>query len=715
MSEVDSNYGNDSIEYKGEIEGVRTRPESLLGSKDLDGAKHTVIEMIGNSLDEKNSGYGDKLVVTWFGDGRVAVRDYGRGIPLGYNESQGRYNWELIYMKLYAGGKYTDFSPLKKLTPKDWDAINYNNYGEYLANLGINYLFSVGLNGLGSAATSATSRTFLVKSFRGGEESSMLFKEGQPAYKELKVQPTDEATGTYVEWQPDPTVFTDAFIPKAWLKDLCRKFSYSAGITVDFIDEDGNATTYQASNVNNMLAEQVENGFSEDGFINPLAVEIEKGLYHNAEVTKRTAEGREYEMGVMVYDLAIGGNPKGNIKSQLFVNNVSVRGGTPEEGFRDAVSGFFNEQARERGIRLRPSDFEGRVVITASILANLTNYRNQTKDAVSDQYIYEGINYAVQKMLRHAYMVGAPWLKDALKATFDSYEARTLAEQMRIQSREVKKAVSRQVNSRKFQPCRTYGKKGKEEATELWIVEGDSAGDHLLNSRDSNYQALYYLRGKGRNPLKSNAAEVLSSNKEIGDILSIIGMGNKLTGDEDVSKSKIGKVIIASDADRDGYHIRMLTFLIMWVYVPDLLYKGMVYVAEPPLWRVDLQNGEKRFYITDAEYEQDRDYINSVGIKGKPHRYKGLGQMEEEDLSEVVMNPQNRVLHQVKIDRTDDSIDKYLAMLFGSSTTDRREGILKGALGEEGLAERYDEMRKRADALRGYRVDDDIEEELIAL
>lgn len=715
MAEESLNYGNESINYLGEIGGLRLRPESMLGSGGIEGAEHTVIEMIGNSLDEKNSGFGDKLDIKWFGDGRISVRDYGRGIPLGYNDAQGEYNWKLIYNRLYAGGKYTDFTPLKSLTHEDWKGITHNNYSEKFAKLGINYLFSVGLNGLGSTATCATAEVFLVKSYRDGKVSSMQFRAGVADWDELHIEDTMEENGTYVEWRPDPEVFSDADIPEKWLRNLCRDFSYSAGVTIEYTAAEKEAEIFQASDVFNMMAQNVENGYDDNGDINNLAVETSAGIYHNTESVKKTTDGTDYEVGVMVYDIAIGSTGESGNFSRVFVNNIAVRGGTPQEGFESAVAGFFSERAKERGIRLRPSDYAGSISLTASILANLTNYRNQTKDEISNQYIYTGINMAVSDMLRHAYIVGAPWIKKAVQRAFNSYEARMLMEQMKAESREVKKATSRPVSVKKFQPCRTYGKKGKEEETELWIVEGDSAGVHLLNSRDPNYQALYYLRGKGRNPMKTNAAEALTSNQEISDILSIIGMGNRLTQDADITKSKIGKVIIASDADRDGYHIRMLTFLILWVYVPDMLYSGKVYVDEPPLWRVDTRDGKKHFYTTDADFNKDRENLDSVGIVGSPHRYKGLGQMEEEDLAEVVMGPEKRILHQVKVDRDDTSIDNVLNILFGSDTEGRKRGILAGAMGEDTLDERMQELDERTDILKGCVVDDTIDVEQVVI
>lgn len=709
-------YNQDSIESLGEIAGVRLRPESLLGSNGVAGAEHTVIEIIGNSLDEKNSGYGDKLEVHWYGDGRVSVRDFGRGIPLDWNESQGEYNWKLIYNKLYAGGKYTDFSPLKELTTEEWKGITADNYKEELARLGINYLFSVGLNGMGSTATCATAEFLLVKSYHDGVMSSMRFKQGVAEWDELHKEATDEPNGTYVEWKPDPEVFSNAMIPGAWMRSICSDFSYSADITIDYYNETGEKETFAASNVRELIANKVKGGRSEDGSIDSSVVISRRGIFHDKERSRGVVSADNYDIGVMVYEVALGPTGSNAIPTRKFyANSVPVRGGTPADAIDSAVGEFFDARAREEyGVTLKAADYDGKVSMAVSILANLTNYRNQTKDEISDKYIYTGIYNAVKDMLFDAWSRGVKWVHTAVEEAIESYNARQMVAASRRVSKEVRSTLAKPISPVKFQPCRLYGKKSAADSVELWIVEGNSAGEQMKRSRNGGNQALYYLRGKGLNPLKADPGKALTSNKEISDIINVIGMGSAITGDQDVKKAKVGKVIIASDADRDGYHIRMLTFLIMWVYLPELLYSGKVYVAEPPLWRVDLRDGTRRYYITDEEYEADKPELERVGISHN-QRFKGLGQMSAGDVADVLMSPENRTLYQVKLDRTDSSVDDVLQILFGASTEERKRGILAGFLGEEELDRIMSDIHARNELLRSMSIDSDIDVEQVVL
>ena len=710
-----TDYGEDSLTLKGEIGGIRLRPESQLGSRGVAGAEHTVIEMIGNSLDEKNSGYGDTIDVTWFGDGRIAVRDYGRGIPLGWNEKAQEWNWVIIYQKMYGGGKFDDKAdPLEGFT--GWGELTYDNYSTKFAELGINYLFSVGLNGIGSVATCATSQDLTVKSYRDGKVSTMTFHEGNPAQDSLNVEPTTDPDGTYIEWRPDPRVFDDANVPEKWLRETVRNFSYASAVTINYTvykkDGSSETVTYKASDVDHYMADKVKNGYTTEdkSEINPLSVETRKGVYHGTMLDR----GRSVHT-VMVYEIALGRmQDTSQRNNRFFVNGVAVKGGTPEEGFEDACTGFFLRKGREQGIRFRREDYAGKVNIAVSMLVNKTSYRNQTKDTIDSQYIYDGLINEIAGMLDHAYSVGAEWITKAVQEAFDSYEARKLVEQMSKENTEVKKAISRTVTTDKFRPCRLYNKKGHEDECEMWIVEGNSAGEQVTASRNADYQAVYYLRGKGLNPVKNDPVTALTGgkgkkgNREIGEILNLANTGTSITNDFDLTKSRFGKYIIASDADQDGYHIRMLTFLIFWIYAPEIVYNGMFYIAEPPLWKIDLNNGESEYFITDQDLEKARPRLQQVGIRAS-HRYKGLGQMNVDELAESTLEPGKRVLRQVKIDRDDVDVDRILNVLFGSDTTVRKDSILSGTLGEDGLRESYEDLSSRLVAISDNGVESEFE------
>lgn len=669
-------YNDNSISQLKGADRVRLRPEALLGSRGLDGAKHTVWEIIGNSVDEKLSGFGSKIIVGLNPDDSIYVRDYGRGIPMGWNEKEEQYNWYLIFCELYAGGKYGKNQEILQDIEKRnaWDDFRIENYS---------YLTSIGLNGLGCAITQCTSKYFIVKSYRDGKKYEMHFENGEPAWSEMSVETSDEPNGTYICWKPDDKVFTDTHIPAKWLENIAKTLSYVAGIDIEFNDN-GVVNTYPASSISNIMRENA-------------------GKVAYAHSFKHIIDN---EGDICICDAEIALGPKGH-GSDYFHNKVSVSGGAHSTGYSSGVSQFFLMISQNTGVRIREQDYSGLISCIISTLANKASLRNQTKDSIDDNWIMVFLSDSVYDLLRKEYDKGTPWLKEVVDTAVENAKNRIAVAEMAKNLREVQSSVKKHKTSQKFTSCRTYTE-GRTEETEFFIAEGDSAGGQIITSRDSSYQCVLPIRGKSLNLYKASI-EKLVGNREIRDIISILGCGIDL-GIEEIetfnrNKLKVGKVIIAADADEDGKHICMLIAVMFIRLFPQLLYEGRLYKAEPPLYVINLRNGDRIYCVNEAELQKKREeYAGSIS---SVDRMKGLGEMDPEDLSKTILNPATRHLTQIKIDPEDSDVYATLELLFGKSTAERKRIILGSILGTN-FDDAVSDMQSISEYIEGLDLDQDL-------
>lgn len=651
---MSNTYDNNSISQLKGADRVRKRPEALLGSRGIDGAIHTIQEIIGNSTDEKLSGYGDKLDICYYEDGSISVRDYGRGVPLGWNEKEKNWNYLLIYSELYAGGKYGDNQKLLK-------GIEESNAWSTFKIMDHPYLISIGLNGLGGACTQYTSEFFDVTSYRDGKASTMRFKKGVAVMSELEVIDTDEPNGTYIHWKPDNEVFTDTDIPVKWFESTCKALSFVAGFTVTLTIGD-KVKVYESSDIEKEMEARLGNCVYTNAF---------KHIVDNTD-------------DVCICDLKVSVGPTG-LSQDYYHNMISVRGGAHSQGVYSAYSMFFREVGNMRGIRLSERDYAGKFSIIVSTLANKASLRNQTKDSIDDSWIANFIAETTYQMLYREYKKGTAWIMDIVEEVVQNAENRIALAEMAKSYKEVQKATTKHRASNKFVTCRSYEDGKNASATEFLIVEGDSAGGKVVQARDSNYQCLLKLKGKSLNVFKASIQKLIA-NKEILDIISVLGCGVDLGINEfetfDINKLKVGKVIFCTDGDLDGYHIRFLLFNIFYKLFPQLLQNGNVYVAETPLYVINTKSDEAIYCMDNAELEEKRKEIGEYNIRSID-RFKGLGECDKSVLWETTLNPETRKLRQIKIDSNDTDIFETLDVLFGKSTESRKRAILGSMLGTD--------------------------------
>ena len=650
---ADKRYDDSSISQLKGAERVRLRPEALLGSRGIDGAIHTIQEIIGNATDEKLAGYGEEIDIAYREDRSIVVRDYGRGVPLGWNEKENAWNYNLIYNELYAGGKYSDNQQvLKTIDEKDgWGSFKMEDYP---------YLISIGLNGLGAACAQYTSDYFRVISYRDGVASQMDFRKGVPVLDELKTFKTDEPNGTYIEWKPDDEVFSDTDIPDKWFENTAKALAFVTGFKVN-LDIRNDVRTFEKSSIGEEMVNSVKDAVYTHSF-------------------KHIVDG----VGdICICDLEVAIGPSGR-GTDYYHNKVKVKGGAHAHGINQAMADFFYQIGRENGVKISERDYSGKLSVILSTLANKASLRNQTKDSIDDSWIATFIGDTVLGLLNIEHSKGNAWLEGIIAEVVQNAQNRIAVAEMSKNLKEVQKATNRHKASNKFITCRSYEEKGREAETELLIVEGDSAGGNVMQARDSNYQCLLKIRGKSLNVYKAPIQKLIA-NKEILDLISVLGCGIDLGIDEfetfDINKLRVGKIIFATDADVDGAHIRVLLFLIIYRLFPKLLSSGNIYVAETPLYVLNMKNNESIYCMTEAEM---REKSAKLGNQIRTiDRFKGLGECTTSVLWSTMLNPETRMLRQIKLDPNDTDIYSALEVLFGKSTADRKKAILGSMLGTD--------------------------------
>lgn len=667
-------YGNESLDRLEGAERIRTRPAAILGSEGLEGAKHTVREILGNALDEASSGFGDRIEISALPDGGIRIRDYGRGVPMGWSEKLQDWNWRVVFMDMYGGGKFKD-SQAELKAIKDWSKFNPAKF---------HYLFSVGLNGLGSMASCATATYFRVLSIREGVGSFMSFTEGVNDFEDLVIEDyPDEANGTLIEWRPDSKVFSDANISESWLRQLAENTSRAASIDVVFYDIEGTATLFEAENISESIQDP----------------QVISGPYLTHVVDAKD------EVLVCLSTIAIGGASSTN-GDRTYHNQVVVNGGVHTNAIEYAYKDFFAARGKESGTALVSTDWSGLLNIGISSQSNRVSYRGQTKDYLDDSYVYDNLYNHILNILRSEWAKKSAWLVDVVNKTLHAAEARLTVKELLAQVKQVEKVTKSRILPEKFVTCSAYTKKRFEDV-ELWLLEGNSASSSFRDARDSEFQCFLPLRGKGLNIIKATNTRILA-NEEILSLMQILACGIDLgipgTDSFDLDKIRVGKIIIGSDADVDGWHIRILIFLIFYKLMPEILYSGMLYVAETPLYEVQLRGKEAQYAYSEKELRaiESREGGNISGVS----RFKGLGQVDAEILRATTVAPETRNLVQIKIDRDDRGVEKAVEILFGDSTTVRKAAILEALL-QGSYQAMLDDMVRMLDELE--EVEDEID------
>ena len=764
-------YNDSSIDQLVGAERIRRRPASMLGDNGLDGARHGFTEIYGNALDEASSGFGNQLDVVYYENGAMSIRDYGRGVPLGWNEDKNNYNWHIIYNELYGGGKYdngqwylrsldtwsdwkdTDVELLKSIQsnygvdlseiPEDgvertiedlrvkhengkfYLKVNNASWGmatwEFL-NKRLNYLASVGLNGLGAASTQYTSEFFTVKSYRNGVCTEMNFRRGIPVIndeevnvftqnvdmKELepKTYDTDEPDGTFIYWKPDSEVFTNVDIGSDWLFETCKDIAHVAGIKLNFEDKvSGKTEVIEAGNLQTLLSSKYNNILQiDDNTEEPIVFETNKFSHGNIRV-----EGKPY-VWVCKADITIGIVSK-ECDNYCYHNSVKMKSGAQYDGIYYALSQFFSEISSAKGVKITEDDYKEYFGVCVSSYSNYASFRNQTKDAVQDVFISDLVRDAIYEKLKMEYGKGNKALMGVIDSVVESANTRIAEKALRKIANEAKK-VTRLKEPEKFVTCKAYEKK-QYDVTELWITEGDSAKGSVKSARDKDFQAIFPIRGKGLNVLKASIDKILA-NVEIKNLFALLGTGFDINLKDhnpfDITKLKFDKIIFATDADEDGYQIRVLLFLIFYKLAPKLLQEGHVYIAETPRFEVIMTDGTAEYALDD----RGRDEILSAnaGRVKKVNRFKGLGEVDADVLRKTTVAPESRHLIRLSCDFQNETEREFIDALFGADKFKQRKAILTSVLGGN-VADMMDENALLIEQIENSDIEEETEYEVV--
>ena len=621
---VKAEYGNESIQMLKGADRVRLRPAVIFGSDNLEGCIHSFFEILSNSIDEAREGYGTQIFITRFADGTIEVEDYGRGIPLDYNTKEQRFNWELVYCELYAGGKY-----------------NNNTSGDYE--------FSLGLNGLGACATQYASEFFDVTVFRDKTKYSMSFKKGNPV-TELQTEPYRfKRTGTIQRWRPDSEVFTETIIPLDTFKEIIKRQSViNSGI--EFILKDAES------------GEEFHYSYPEGikGYVDELSDMrgLTDSFFFSGEGKGRDKADRdEYKVKAEVSFCF-----NNNINELEYFHNSSFleHGGSPDKAVRSA---FVSEVDRQ--IKLRDKykaneskiifqDIADSLILVTNTFSTQTSYKNQTKKAINNKFIQDFMTQLIKDNLEIWFTENKDSGDKVVDQILVNKRSRENAEKTRVN---IKKKLmgSLDINNRikKFVDCRSRDV-GKRE---LYIVEGDSALGSVKLGRDAEFQAVMPVRGKILNCLKADYATIFKSDI-ITDLLKVLGCGVEISNkhNKDLSAFNIenlrwNKIIICTDADVDGFQIRTLILAMLYRLTPTLIDKGYVYIAESPLFEITYRakgkNAEEKTYFAFNEKEKT-EILSKVDPKlCTIQRSKGLGENEPEMMWQTTMNPKSRRLIKV--------------------------------------------------------------------
>ena len=638
-------YDNESISSLKGADRVRLRPGVIFGSDDLEGCKHAFFEILSNSIDEAREGYGTQIEVTRFGDGAIEVRDFGRGIPLDFNTKENRYNWELVYCELYAGGKYR------------------NNEGE-------SYEYSLGLNGLGACATQYASAYFDVEVLRDQFRYKLHFEKGNNVGGLVKEPVRSRKTGTVQKWLPDRDVFTDIAIPLESYQDILKRQAIvNAGITFILNDQSSGETfTFHYPEGILGYVRELDGG---KGISTPVQIE-------GSGKGRDRSDKPEYKVKAAI---AFSFNNTANCIEYYHNSSWLEYGGTPDRAVRIAFVAELDRQIKLRDkykgneAKITFTDVQDSLILVSSSFSTQTSYENQTKKAINNKYIYEFMSDLLRSRLEVWFIENKAEGDRVIEQILINKRSRETAEKQRLNMRKKLMGSVDMVNRvKKFVDCRTRDVSRRE----LYIVEGDSALGSCKMGRDAEFQAIIPVRGKILNCLKAEYNAIFK-NEIITDLIKVLGCGieiqtrhNKDLSAFDMDSLRWNKVIICTDADVDGYQIRTLILAMLYRLTPSLIEAGKIFIAESPLFEIThrVKREEKTFF---AYTEREKsELLSQLGAdRCTLQRSKGLGENEPEMMWQTTMNPETRRLIQVVAEDTDKTLDVF-DMLLGDNLAARK-------------------------------------------
>ena len=640
-------YGNDSIASLKGADRVRKRPAVIFGSDGLEGCEHAVFEILSNAIDEAREGHGDTIIVTRYLDHSIEVEDFGRGCPVDWNEAEGRYNWELVFCELYAGGKYQN-------------------------NAGGDYEYSLGLNGLGACATQYASKYFDAVIRRDGYRYDLHFEHGE-LVGEMKKSPADrKKTGSCFRWLPDLDVFTDIDVPVEFFEDtLKRQAVVNAGVTFRFRREiapgkfDTRDFLYEKG-ILDYVTELTENGA------------MTMPQYWEAERKGRDREDKP-EYKVKISAALCFSNQVSRIE---YYHNSSwlEHGGAPEKAVKNAfvyaIDAYLkaNNKYTKSESKITFQDVQDCLVLVTNCFSTQTSYENQTKKAITNKFVQEAMTEFFRSRLQVYFIENAAEAARIAEQVLLNKRSRETAEKTRLN---IKKKLSGNIDLsnrvQKFVDCRSKDVSKRE----IYIVEGDSALGSVKLSRDAEFQGIMPIRGKILNCLKADYDRIFKSDI-ITDLIKVLGCGVEVQGKKskdlsafDLNSFRWSKVVICTDADVDGFQIRTLVLTMLYRLTPTLIEKGYVYIAESPLYEI---NTKDKTYFAYSDSEKAEIMKKLEGKKVTIARSKGLGENEPEMMWLTTMNPETRRLIQVMPEDAAKTAQVF-DLLLGDDLSGRKEHI----------------------------------------
>ena len=641
-------YTEESISQLKGADRVRLRPAVIFGSDGIEGCEHAVFEILSNSIDEAREGYGNEITVTKFLDGSIEVLDHGRGMPMDYNEKEGRYNWELLFCEMYAGSKY-----------------NTNNGGTYE--------YSLGLNGLGLCATQYASEYMEAEIHKNGFCYKMNFKHGEPVGELQKEPYSKRDTGTRIRWKPDLQVFTDIDIPLEYYQETIKRQSVvNEGVKFILREQVGtNSFEKYEYSYEHGITDYVKEIVGDKAFSSVQFWQTErKG--------KDRADMPEYKVKM---NIALCFSNKVQLKEYYHNSSFLEHGGAPEKAVKSAfvsqIDSYLKANSRylKTDSKITFQDIDDCLVLVISSFSTQTSYENQTKKAITNKFIQEAMT---------------EFLKHSLEVYFieNKIEADKIAEQVLINMRSRIKAESTRLNIKKtlqssnsmtdriekFVDCRSKDVNERE----IFIVEGDSALGACKQARDSAFQAIMPVRGKILNCLKAEYTKIFKS-EIITDLIKVLGCGVEVSSKANKNLSlfnmdnlRWNKVIICTDADVDGFQIRTLILTMIYRLMPTLIKEGKVFIAESPLYEINCKD-DTYFCYTEKEKAQVLEEIGDK--KYTVQRSKGLGENEPEMMWLTTMNPKTRRLIKVEPDYSPEAVAEKFDLLLGDNLQGRKDYI----------------------------------------
>lgn len=639
-------YGNESIKSLKGADRVRKRPAVIFGSDGIDGCQHSIFEIMSNSLDEAREGYGDKIIITRYLDGSVEVQDFGRGIPVDYNKNEDRYNWELLFCEMYAGGKYD--------------------------SSGDNYEFSLGLNGLGLCATQYASEYMDAEVHTGGYKYTLHFEHGENVGGLIKEEYKKRDTGTRIKWKPDLQVFTDINVPvDYYIETIKRQAIVNDGVKFVF----KNQTT---SSHFETFEYCYENGIKD--YVKELAADkaFTAEQYWECERTGRDRDDLDdYKLKIKA---ALCFSLDTQLKEYYHNSSFLEHGGAPEKAFKSAfvnqINAYLkaNNKYNKTDSQINIQDVEECVIFVVSSFSTQTSYENQTKKAITNKFIQEAMTDFFRKQLEIYFIENKMDADKIADQIIINMRSRVKAEKTRKNLKTTLQTKIDMTNRiQKFVDCRSKDVNERE----IFIVEGDSALGACKQARDANFQAVMPVRGKILNCLKSDYDKIFKS-EIITDLIKILGCGvevkNKAAKDMsmfDMDNLRWSKIMICTDADVDGFQIRTLILTMIYRLMPKLIESGKVYIAESPLYEVTCKD-QTYFAYNEIEMDSIKEQIGDR--KYTVQRSKGLGENEADMMSLTTMNPATRRLIKVtpsEAQKTSEMFD----LLLGDNLDGRKEYI----------------------------------------